>query len=182
MNEDQVEWELHEALGISQRLGFLGDRPIVEVIEHARAFVTALDGVSGSVIDLGAGGGVPGLVLAVDRPDLSITLLDRRTKRTDFLSRIVRRMRLEHVTVVAADVDDAIRQGHTGFDAVVARGFGPPELTLRTGVRCLGEPGVIVISEPPRGDRWDAELINSLGLVRVPSDSRVVCFTRECVR
>ncbi|WP_395161609.1 RsmG family class I SAM-dependent methyltransferase [Ilumatobacter sp.] len=179
MNEDQVKQELHEALGTSQRLGFLGDRPIDEVIEHARAFVSALEGVTGSVIDLGAGGGVPGLVLAVDRPDLSITLLDRRTKRTDFLSRIVRRMHLDHVTVVAADVDDAIRQGYVGFDAVVARGFGPPDFTLRTGARCLGQSGVIVISEPPTGDRWDAELVSSLGLVRVPSDTRVVCFTRE---
>ena len=85
MNEDRVEEELHEALGTSQRLGFLGDRPIDEVIEHARAFVSAVEGISGSVIDLGAGGGVPGLVLAVDRPDLLITLLDRRTKRTDLL-------------------------------------------------------------------------------------------------
>jgi len=179
VNEDQVEQELHEALGTSQRLGFLGDRPIVEVIEHARAFVLGLEGVAGSVIDLGAGGGVPGLVLAVDRPDLSITLLDRRTKRTDFLSRIVRRMRLDHVTVVAADVDDAIRQGHVGFDAVVARGFGPPDFTLRTAARCLGKTGVIVISEPPTGDRWDVELVSSLGLVRSPSDARVVRFTRE---
>lgn len=179
MNEDRVEQELHEALGISQRLGFLGDRPIDEVIEHARAFVLALQGVSGTVIDLGAGGGVPGLVLAVDRPDLSITLLDRRTKRTDFLSRIVSRMRLDHVTVVPADVEDAIRQGHVGFDAVVARGFGPPDFTLRTGVRCLGSTGVIAISEPPSGDRWDPGLIESLGLIRVPSDHRVVCFTRQ---
>lgn len=179
VNEDQVEQELHEALGISQRLGFLGDRPIVEVIEHARAFVSALHGVSGSVIDLGAGGGVPGLVLAVDRPDLAITLLDRRTKRTDFLSRMVRRMRLDHVSVVAADVDVAIRQGCVGFDAVVARGFGPPDVTLQTGARCLGRGGVIVISEPPSGDRWDPELVESLALVRTPSDSRVACFTHN---
>jgi 16S rRNA (guanine527-N7)-methyltransferase len=178
VNEDRVEEELHEALGTSQRLGFLGDRPIDEVIEHARAFVSAVEGISGSVIDLGAGGGVPGLVLAVDRPDLLITLLDRRTKRTDFLSRMVRRMRLDHVTVVAADVDDAIRQGHVGFDAVVARGFGPPDFTLQTGARCLGESGLIVISEPRSGDRWDSARTESLGLVRVPSDVRVACFTR----
>ena len=51
---------LHEALGDSQRLGLLGARPVVDVIEHARGFVTALDGVDGEVVDLGAGGGVPG--------------------------------------------------------------------------------------------------------------------------
>ena len=58
--------DLHDALRESQRLGFLGARPIDEVIEHARSFVRGLDAVgsNGSVIDLGAGGGVPGLVIA----------------------------------------------------------------------------------------------------------------------
>ncbi len=178
----EVEEELHEALGRSQRLGFLGDRAIPEVIEHARSFVRALENVSGSVIDLGSGGGVPGLVLAVDRPDLRITLLDRRTKRTDFLSQMVRRMRLaDRVSVVAADVDDAIRSGHVDFDAAVARGFGPPEFTLRSAVRCLRPGGVVVISEPPSGDRWDQDLLDELGLQRTPSDSQVVRFMRDLV-
>ncbi len=55
---------VHDVLTESQRLGFLGARPIAEVVEHARSFVTALDGVVGSVADIGAGGGVPGLVIA----------------------------------------------------------------------------------------------------------------------
>jgi 16S rRNA (guanine527-N7)-methyltransferase len=123
----EAERHLHEALGASQRLGFLGDRPIPEVIVHARAFVGALADVEGRVIDIGSGGGVPGLVLAVDRPDLAVTLLDRRTKRTDFLLRMVRRMHIvDRVTVVAADVEEALRTGLGGFDAVTARGFGPP--------------------------------------------------------
>ena len=76
----------------------------MEVIEHARSFVAALSGVTGSVIDLGAGGGVPGLVVAVDRPDLQLTLLDRRTKRTDFLAQMIRRLDLTaHTHVLAAD-------------------------------------------------------------------------------
>lgn len=175
----EVEEELHEALGRSQRLGFLGDRAIPEVIEHARSFVHALAAVSGSVIDLGAGGGVPGLVLAVDRPDLRITLLDRRTKRTDFLAQMVRRLRLaDRVSVVAADVDDAIRSGLVDFDAAVARGFGPPEFTLRSAVRCVRPDGLIVISEPPSGDRWNGDLLDELGLQRTPSDARVVRFVR----
>lgn len=175
-----MDTELREALGVSQRLGFLGDRPIVEVIEHARAFVEGVADVSGSVLDLGSGGGVPGLVLAVDRPDLVVTLLDRRTKRTDFLSRMVARLGLtERVDVVAADVDDAIRDGLGSFDAVIARGFGPPDSTVRTAVRCVVPSGVIVISEPPSGDRWDPDLIEELGLVRLPSDPRIVRFRRR---
>lgn len=178
--ESEAEEVLHEALGRSQRLGFLGDRPIVEVIEHARSFVSALSDVTGSVVDLGAGGGVPGLVIAVDRPDLSLTLLDRRTKRTDFLAQMVRRLGLhDHVSVIGADVDDAIRNGNVEFDAAIARGFGPPDVTLRTAVRCVREGGVIVISEPPSGDRWDPLLLEELSLDRTPSNDQVVRFQRR---
>ena len=174
----EVDQELHEALGASQRLGLLGDRPIGAVIDHARAFVSALAEVSGTVIDLGSGGGVPGLVIAFDRPDLQVTLLDRRTKRTDFLSRMVRRYEwTEHVAVIAADVDELLRADVPRFDAVVARSFGSPETTLGIAVRLVAVDGLIVISEPPSGDRWDPDLLHRLGVERRPSESRVACFT-----
>ena len=59
---------LAEALAVSQRLGMLGERPIDEVIAHAGAFVDALAGTRGTVVDLGSGGGVPGLVIARAAP------------------------------------------------------------------------------------------------------------------
>ena len=133
--------ELVDVLRRSQELGFLGARPIEQVIEHARSFVTALAAVdvAGPVLDLGAGGGVPGLVIAHDRPDQNVTLLDRRRTRTDFLARMVRRLGWQERVDVwnrdAGDVDRPIR-----FDAVVARGFGPPSETLACRAR-LGSSG-----------------------------------------
>lgn len=156
------------ALEESQRLGFLGARPIAEVIGHARGFVRALgdhDSLS-TVLDLGAGGGVPGLVIAHDRPDLHVTLLDRRAKRTDFLERVIRRLDWgDRVTVICQDVmtfspDDR-------FDAVVARGFGPPEFTLSAASRLVRAGQPMVISEPPDADRWDTALLDRLGLERL---------------
>ena len=47
---------------------------------------------SGTVVDLGSGGGVPGLVIARARPDLRLVLVDRRAARTDHLPRLVRRL------------------------------------------------------------------------------------------
>ena len=52
------------------------------------------------LVDLGSGGGLPGLVLADAYPERAITLVDRREKRTDFLRRAVRRLGWEHVTVM----------------------------------------------------------------------------------
>ena len=154
----------------SQRLGFLGARPVEQAAEHAAAFATALgplrDGAR--LIDLGSGGGLPGLVLADLFPRCSITLVDRRQKRTDFLARAVRRLGHEHVAVREVDAAVVARDVEAGaeppFDAVTARGFGPPDVTLRLARRLVWEGAAIVISEPPTGERWDQDLLRGLGL------------------
>lgn len=158
---------LAEALRESQRLGMLGARPIPEVIDHARGFVAALDGVEGRVVDLGSGGGVPGLVVAWDRPDLAVTMIDRRQKRTDFVERMVIRLGLDvRVDVRCGDVRDLVRDAPASFDAVTARGFGPPRLTLGLARALIRPGGRIVISEPPSGERWDDAWVADLQLVR----------------
>mgnify|MGYP001815913226 FL=1 len=154
----------------SQDLGFLGARPVVEVVDHARSFVAPLAALAAGarVIDLGAGGGVPGLVIAHDRPDLVVYLLDRRTKRTDFLERVVRRLGwTDRVHVIPQDVRTCISEAPSGFAAAVARGFGPPDVTLQAAAQLVSAGGLIVISEPPSGDRWAPALLAGLGVARV---------------
>jgi 16S rRNA (guanine527-N7)-methyltransferase len=169
---------LVDALLDAQRLGFLGPRPIPEVIAHARGFVRALvahDHDIESVLDLGSGGGVPGLVIAHDLPDVRLTLLDRRAKRTDALERLVRRLGWQaRITVACTDVTTFAPDDP--FGAVVARGFGPPEFTLAQAVRFVRPGGPIVISEPPEVDRWDDKLLAELGLRRA-GDSDVPSST-----
>lgn len=166
---------LTETLRIAQRLGFFGRGPIEAAIAHAGQFVEAIGrageiGDGDRLIDLGAGGGLPGLVLAETFPRLDVVLLDRRQKRADFLARAVRRLGLDRTEVWCRDADDvvsAIATGEEPFTVVTARGFGPPEYTLRTAVGCLGRSGVVVISEPPTGERWRPELLADLGLTSV---------------
>ena len=159
-----------EVLRESQRLGFIGGRPVELAADHAAAFAAVLGQVpAGSrVIDLGSGGGLPGLVLAELLPHCSILLVDRRQKRTDFLHRAVRRLGFQHVEVREADVEAIAREvacgGIAPFHVVTARGFGPPERTLRIACRLTGPKGRIVISEPPTGERWDPGLHDELGV------------------
>ena len=49
----------------------------IAAVAHADAFAAALPS-SAAVVDLGSGGGLPGLVIAVRRPDLRLTLVERR--------------------------------------------------------------------------------------------------------
>lgn len=168
--EPDVEPDVVEALAESQRLGFLGARPIAEVIAHAQVFTAALAATVNDtfhVVDLGAGGGVPGLVIASQLPSARLTLVDRRAKRTDFLERVVRRLGwTDRVVVECADVADVAANRPGSFDATVARGFGEPVSTIRLASRLVRRGGRIVISEPPAGDRWDADLLAELGLTR----------------
>jgi 16S rRNA (guanine527-N7)-methyltransferase len=163
----------------------LGDRPIGAVIEHAGAFVHALRGVTGTVIDLGSGGGVPGLVIARARPDLRVVLVDRRATRADHLTRLVLRLDLgARVDVLAVDarVLPETMAGVAG--AVVARGFGPPAETLTRAAPLLAPDGLVVVSEPPApsDDRWPPGLLARLLLRRDEGvdgeDGRVARFRR----
>ena len=153
----------------------LGRRSIAEVIDHASAFVQALADVTGTVVDLGSGGGVPGLVIARARLDLRLLLVDRRSARTDHLTRLVRRLELgDRVTVVNADVGEL--EISPPADAAVARGFGSPAVTLQAAARLVRPGGLIVVSEPPEdhAGRWDSRPAT---VEAMPSpDSRVAVF------
>jgi 16S rRNA (guanine527-N7)-methyltransferase len=171
---------LFDALGHAQGIGLLGPRPITEVVAHADAFVEALESVSGTVVDLGSGGGVPGLVIADARPDLRLDLVDRRRKRTDVLERLVRRLGwADRVTVRAIDAEDLVRTEPSSVDAVVSRGFGPPDVTVRIAAALVRPGGLVVISEPPddHADRWAAIDIGNLERVGAPGGP-VVVFRR----
>ena len=76
-----------------------------------------------SVCDLGAGAGLPGVVLAMLRPDVSMTLLEPLLRRTTFLSEVVADLKLPNVRVVRARAEEeaARLRGGDGYRVVVAR-------------------------------------------------------------
>jgi 16S rRNA (guanine527-N7)-methyltransferase len=161
----------------SFELGFLGSMPIGDQIEHALGFVAILEselvGPPASVIDLGTGGGIPGLVLASSWPDTRVVLMDANERRTTFLQEVVDSWvggaRCEVVRGRAEELgrDGALREQ---FDAVTSRSFGPPAATAECGSSFLAVGGAMVISEPPDTDledRWPRAGLQRLGLAPV---------------
>lgn len=147
--------ELVRALSEIQRRGAIGRTPLPAAIAHSDRFVAALpDGVS-SLVDLGSGGGLPGLVIAHRRRDLIVTLIERRSKRVDLLRYGVRTLGLgDTVTVYDGDAaayastltDDAMQA-----DVVTARSFGPVRSVLLAAATILRPGGTTLVSDPPGG-------------------------------
>ena len=173
---------LEDVLGTAQRLGTLGALPIPEVIAHSRQFVDALAGITGTVMDIGTGAGVPGLIIAIDRPDLTLVLTDRREARMDALARGVTAMGIrDRVKVLTADVAVLGQSSEHAsmYNAVVCRGFASPDVTATLARPLLKNGGTLIVSEPPVSDpsRWPAELLNRLGFDPPECRPGVVCLT-----
>jgi 16S rRNA (guanine527-N7)-methyltransferase len=145
--------DLDRVLERSRSLGFLGPGSVRVHVEHAEGFAAGVPAAPGTLLDLGSGGGVPGLVLARRWPGCEIVLLDAGERRCEFLRSAVRDLRLDdRVRVVRDRAEEAGRapelRGH--FDVVVARGFGPPAVTAECGAPFLRVGGRLVVSDPPR--------------------------------
>jgi 16S rRNA (guanine527-N7)-methyltransferase len=80
-----------------------------------------------SILDLGTGGGLPGLPLKIARPDLQLTLLDSTQKKINVVNEIASSLKLEHVTSVWGRAEVLGRQPEHAakFDLVVARAVAP---------------------------------------------------------
>ena len=162
---------LRAVLERSRRLGFLGPGSLRVHEQHSAGFAAGLDEPPARLLDLGSGGGVPGLVLAQRWPSAQVVLLDAAERRCEFLREAVAELGWRtRVSVVRARAEEAGRDpGLRGtFDVVTARGFGPPAVTAECGAPFLRVGGLLVVSAPPEDggdDRWPARPLAELGLV-----------------
>ena len=159
---------LPEVLAEAQRLGFLGPGPVQRHIDHAVGMAGCLLRTAARGLDLGSGGGVPGLVMAEWKPALHLVLLDARERRCRFLRQAVRDLGVaDRVEVVEERAEAAARRPdlRETIDVVVARSFGPPAVTAECAVGFLRLGGHLVVSEPPeKAGRWPVDGLETLGL------------------
>ena len=121
-------------------------------------------------LDLGSGGGLPGLVL-LERWRTEATFLDSMVKRSAFLAEALDWPDAPaggQVTTARAEEAARWPEFDGVFDLVTARSFGAPSTTAECAVRFLKSGGVLVVSEPPTErteERWSSKGLALLGLV-----------------
>jgi 16S rRNA (guanine527-N7)-methyltransferase len=159
-------------------VGFLGPGPLDPQIQHAQGFAAIARRLCGNgagrLVDLGSGGGLPGLVVATDWPEVTVALLEANGRRAAFLRRAVERLGLEtRVSVLEERAEVCGREpgSRAGFDGVLARSFGRPAVLAECAAPLLKVGGWLLVSEPPRSEdedrqdtRWPTEPLRQFGL------------------
>jgi 16S rRNA (guanine527-N7)-methyltransferase len=105
------------------------------------------------LVDIGSGAGLPGIVLAIVRPDISVTLLEPLLRRTVFLEECVQALKLPNVEVVRGRAEELA--GERVFDVACARAVAPLDRLLTWSMPLLAEGGQLLAL---KGERAAEEL------------------------
>lgn len=119
------------------------------------------------VLDVGSGGGVPGLPFAIVRPDWQLTLIDTNHKKVAFLTQAAIELHLRNVTVHAARVEDFAPAAP--YDIVISRAFADLATFADTSARHLAPSGLLVAMKGVHPDEELAELSREFAVTAAPA-------------
>ena len=139
------------------RRGLIGPREVPRLWERHLLNCAVLSEVIDrdvSVCDVGSGAGLPGIPLALARPDLEITLLEPLLRRTTFLEEVVKLLGLENVRVARGRAEEVLGK-LPPVDVVTARAVAPLERLAGWGLPLLRPHGEMAVL---KGDTAEEEL------------------------
>jgi 16S rRNA (guanine527-N7)-methyltransferase len=119
------------------------------------------------VLDVGSGGGVPGLPLAIARPRWTIVLVDSNHKKGAFLQQAAIELELANVEVVTARVED--HRPAAPFDVVISRAFSDLATFAQTSARHLAPDGRLYAMKGVYPDEEIAQLPPDMCMLAVPA-------------
>ena len=157
--------------------GMIGPREVPRLWERHLlncAVVSELLPAGARVVDVGSGAGLPGIVLAIRRPDLTVDCVDSIQRRTDFLTEAVELLGLaDQVRVVTGRIEDAAVLAAVGdAEWMTARAVAPIDRLMAWSVPALRDGGCLLAI---KGATAEAELARSRPrLRRIGSDPGVI--------
>lgn len=120
-------------------------------LEDSSQLVDMIPNTAKTLVDLGSGAGLPGLVIAIHRPDLSVTLVERDQRKCAFLNEVKARLELSNVQVKAIDV--AVL--NETYDVVTARALASLSELLAMSEKLVGQGAIAIF---PKGVGAEKEL------------------------
>lgn len=138
-----------------------------------------------NVLDVGAGGGLPGIVLAIVRPDMKVSMIDTVHKKTAFLTQVKAELGLANVTVYTMRVEQL--QVSDKFDVITSRAFADlsdfvnwSSHLLAEGGRYIALKGVAPKDEQQRlPAEWKVTQVQPLQVPRLGAERHLVFIERN---
>jgi 16S rRNA (guanine527-N7)-methyltransferase len=142
------------------------------------------------LLDMGSGGGFPGLPLKLLSPDIHMVLLDASQKKINFLKHVIRTLEIGGIEAIHARVEavgndpDGGRDGECGrFDGVLARGFAALDIIAGLAAPLLGSTGTIyALKGPEAGKEITPELEKTFAVqyhdYQLPFEGERRCLVR----
>ena len=111
-----------------------------------------LKGSSPRIADLGSGGGLPAIPIAIVQPDWHLSLIEAIRKKTAFLQHVRGKLKLKNIEVLCERVEDAAMQQPAQFDAVISRAFTNLARFLDLSLPFLRPDGLVFAMKAKRAD------------------------------
>jgi len=97
-----------------------------------------------TLLDIGSGGGFPGIILKIVFPTLKITLLDSNSKKTKFLELVKNKLKLDNLTIINARAEEYIINARECYDLVTARAVASLNVLVELAVPFLKTSGYFI--------------------------------------
>jgi 16S rRNA (guanine527-N7)-methyltransferase len=161
--------------------------PMQMVTHHLLDSLAAVPAFAGArhVLDVGSGGGLPGIVLAIVRPDMKVSMIDTVHKKTAFLTQVKAELGLANVTVYTARVEQL--QVSDKFDVITSRAFADlsdfvnwSAHLLADGGRYIALKGVAPKDEQERlPAEWKVIKVEPLDVPRLGAERHLIFIERS---
>lgn len=140
-----------------------------------------------NVLDVGAGGGLPGMVLAISRPDMKVSMIDTVHKKTAFLNQVKAELGLSNVTVYTRKVQEL--EVKTKFDVITSRAFADLSDFVNWSGHLLQEGGQFIALKgtAPAEERerlpapWKVQKLEPLAVPGLDAERHLVFIQAETV-
>ena len=109
-------------------------------------------GPSPKIADLGSGGGLPAIPIAIIQPEWQLSLIEAIRKKTAFLQHVRGKLKLKNIEVLCERVEDAAVQQPAQFDAVISRAFTSLARFLELSLPFLKPDGLVFAMKAKRAD------------------------------
>jgi 16S rRNA (guanine527-N7)-methyltransferase len=120
-------------------------------IDDSMQLLSWIPNTAKTLVDLGSGAGLPGLIIAIAKPELAVTLVEQDQRKAAFLTEVKSRLGLGNVVVRAVDI--AAIEGR--YDVVTARALAPLEDLLAMAQPLMGQGAICLF---PKGETHQQEL------------------------